>query len=126
MTKIYQGAGITEYHLNSGQVITLNEQESNEMLEYNDVAMNDMENGYNLYEECGDMLAKADIDEYPNDFIEGIIDKLKSFQKGIEGIPSIDDILLRLNDEADILQADILDKEDFIKYLLEWIADENI
>ena len=43
MTTIYQGAGVTEYHLNSGQILTLNEQEYQELLENEITEIEDLE-----------------------------------------------------------------------------------
>jgi len=125
MTTIYQGGGINEYHLTSGQVITLNEQEAEDLFGFSGVDIEEMEDSFCNYEECENILAENDIDEYPVHFITDVIDKLKLFKKKDEKLPTIDDILLQAEEDKDISTDEIDKLKDLVSYLYKWIEDEN-
>jgi len=127
MTEIYQGAGVTEYHLSSGQILTLTEEDYNELLglDIGNIDIEELQSCFDSYEECGHMLALAGIDECPYEFIEDVLNKLSLFKDDEGNIPSLENILEKLESDKNNLKEIISSKEDLINYLYNWIEDES-
>lgn len=132
MTVIYQGSGISEYHLDSGQVITLNEQEAKDLLSFKEVDIEEMEAdiremeyAFNNYSRCEELLSNKDIDDFPTDFIKDVIDELKMFKKDNEDFPTINDVLCKLKEEKEEVSDEVENLKGLIKYLYEFIEDES-
>jgi len=126
MTSIYQGGGITEYHLNSGQILVLNEQEMEELIDLDGDSLEDVESNHHDYEECKELLEEVKIEDDPASFLYDVIGNLKLFKKDGENLPSIDDVLLQLDEANDLLVDDIRKRDELIDYLQEWVKDENV